>query len=137
LPSAGFLLGLLFSPEDSYVPPKHWAFSKPYNIITQKTVLFIVIAARTSNPTTSWPSPAQSFLDNSSQQFKAFQRCKMPWKLKKKSMSGACYVQIPCFVVNLQHISCRGNLASDERRLCTMRLGRKMMRTILAFDWQG
>jgi hypothetical protein len=34
-----------------YVPPKRWAFSKKHSVTTQKTVLFIITAVTTSNPT--------------------------------------------------------------------------------------
>jgi hypothetical protein len=49
----GFLLGLVFDPEDGGdVPPKRrLIFNGLHGIISQKTVLFITTDVRTSNPT--------------------------------------------------------------------------------------
>jgi hypothetical protein len=51
---AGFLLALFFDPEDGgdYVPPKHrLTFNGLHGVISQKIVLSVTIAVRTSNPT--------------------------------------------------------------------------------------
>jgi hypothetical protein len=45
-PSAGFLLGLLFDPEDG-----DELSSEMSGVTTQKAVLFILTSVRTSNPT--------------------------------------------------------------------------------------
>jgi hypothetical protein len=49
------LLGLRFDPEDEcntrYVPPKRqWNYTGPHGITSERTVIFIVTALRTSNP---------------------------------------------------------------------------------------
>jgi hypothetical protein len=50
---AAFLLGLFFDPEDGgYVTPKRrLALNNLYGVISQKLVLFMTTALRTSNPT--------------------------------------------------------------------------------------
>jgi hypothetical protein len=51
---AGFLLALFFDPEDGgdMFPRKHWlTFNGLHGVISQKTVLFITTAVRTSIPT--------------------------------------------------------------------------------------
>jgi hypothetical protein len=49
------LLGIFFDPEDAgdKFLPKRQAVSKPHGIASQKTVFFIVIGVRASDPTGS------------------------------------------------------------------------------------
>jgi hypothetical protein len=48
--SEGFLLGLLFDPENGgYVPPKRHVPTSLHNVTTQNTVLFIVTFVKHSN----------------------------------------------------------------------------------------
>jgi hypothetical protein len=53
---AGLLLGFFFDPEDGDdVPPKSWlTFNRLHGVISQKIVLFITTAVRTSNATISF-----------------------------------------------------------------------------------
>jgi hypothetical protein len=54
---AGFLLGLIFNPEDGgrYIPPKReLAFNGVHGVISQKMELFKSTAVRTSNSETTF-----------------------------------------------------------------------------------